>query len=142
MCAMAGGHLNSRGGSRSAEQTSVKTRALLYKVRGLKEIGFVKFSLDLHSSMGICILREMHGNRLQCMLYSLQCGRISYSYNLVPFRSVSHFLALFALALERVHADLLVVLLQGSHVLAGLGELALLHADLLVVLLQGSHVLA
>merc|ERR1719373_193359 len=78
--------------------------------------------------MGICILREMHGNRLQCMLYSLQCGRISYSYNFFPFRAVRHFFALLALALERVHADLLVVLLQGSHVLAGLGELALLHA--------------
>merc|ERR1719230_1894514 len=35
---------------------------------------------------------------------------------------------LLALALGRLGADLLVVLLEGSEVLAGLGELALLHA--------------
>jgi hypothetical protein len=34
----------------------------------------------------------------------------------------------FAFGLEAVHAHLLVVLLEGGHVLPGLGELALLHA--------------
>ena len=38
------------------------------------------------------------------------------------------FFAILVLALERVDGDLLVVLLQGGEVLAGLGELALLHA--------------
>ena len=38
------------------------------------------------------------------------------------------FLSVLAFRLERVHADLFVVLLQGSHVLASLRELALLHA--------------
>merc|ERR1712078_57488 len=43
-------------------------------------------------------------------------------------------LVLLALALGRLGADLLVVLLEGGQVLAGLGELALLHAlaDVLV----------
>ncbi len=37
-------------------------------------------------------------------------------------------LSLFALALQGVHADLFIVLFEGRHILAGLGELSLLHA--------------
>ena len=40
----------------------------------------------------------------------------------------SVFISTIVLAVSAVHADLLVVLLQGSHVLPGLGELSLLHA--------------
>merc|ERR1712209_87348 len=37
-------------------------------------------------------------------------------------------LTILALGLHRVHADLLVIFLEGCHVLPGLGELSLLHA--------------
>ena len=37
-------------------------------------------------------------------------------------------LSVLALGLEGVHANLLIILLQGGHVLPGLGELSLLHA--------------
>merc|ERR1712045_346573 len=40
----------------------------------------------------------------------------------------SVFLSTLALGLQRIHADLLIVLLQSSHILPGLGELSLLHA--------------
>jgi hypothetical protein len=46
-------------------------------------------------------------------------------------RMIQHNLVFFsalALSLDGVHANLLVVLLEGGHVLAGLGELAFLHA--------------
>ena len=37
-------------------------------------------------------------------------------------------LSIFILSLHRVHADLLVILLEGSQILTSLGELSLLHA--------------
>ena len=37
-------------------------------------------------------------------------------------------LSVLALGLEGVHANLLIILLQGGHVLPGLRELSLLHA--------------
>ena len=54
--------------------------------------------------------------------------RYSLCFNLHLLFHHSPFLHLFSFALERVDGDLLVVLLQGGEVLAGLGELALLHA--------------